>query len=107
MTRDEILNMKAGTKINQLVWWKVFDMEPMPPNNNMLLLPDYSIDISAAWDVVDKILKTFPADDIELRTTIRGWICIIGSIGVDYKSNAETAPLAICRAALIAVMEEK
>jgi hypothetical protein len=99
MERDEILNMPAGTKMNQLVWWKIFDMEPYPPNNDMLLLPDYSHEIAPAWSIIEKLVDGTP-NDFELRTTIRGWRCdlYLGS------ANAETAPLAICRAGLIAVL---
>lgn len=61
MNRDEILNMPAGTKMNQLIWWKVFDMTPAPPNNDMLLLPDYSGEISPGFCSIN-----YPLTDLRI-----------------------------------------
>ena len=103
MTRDEILNMPAGTKMNQLIWWKVFDMYPTPPNNDMKLLPDYSTDISAAWEVVDKLVRF----SITIESFPKGVLCRFFGAGSSTAGDAvgwaDTAPLAICRAALLAV----
>ena len=66
MNKDEILDMPAGKKMNQLIWWKVFDMTPMPPNNNMDLLPDYSGEMSPAWSVAERINKMIFDEQLEL-----------------------------------------
>lgn len=106
MTRDEILNMPAGKKINQLVWWKIFDMFPTPLNNDMNFLPDYSGDMNVAWSVLEKHIKT--SDSVFnpfVEKTSKGFSCSFD--GINYAWECETAPLAICRAALLAVMEAK
>ena len=109
MSRDEILNMPAGAKINQLVWWKIFDMFPTPPNNNMALLPDYSGDMNVAWSVIEKlkasgfeawlmneqVYKDFPGQVYACKLYGKGIVCFC---------LGETMPLAICRAALLAVV---
>lgn len=113
MTRDEILNMPAGTKMNQLIWWKIFDMYPTPPNNDIKLLPDYSGDMNVAWSVVEKLEKSEPETLCNIsRISENGqrdgleWHChlrCIGGNGKYFYAIADTAPLAICRAALLAV----
>lgn len=88
ITAREILNTPAGTRMNTLIWWKIFDMNPTPPNNDMLLLPDYSGDLNVAKTVSDK-MKGF----VLVRS--RGEYCC------NHIAFAETPPLAICRAALL------
>jgi hypothetical protein len=119
MNRDEILKMEAGTKMNQYIWWKIFDMEPTPPNNDMLLLSDYSGNIAAAWKVVEKlnqkgmcVLVSELVPYRQFEENLSG--CEITPLSDDeesepetIKASADTAPLAICRAALLAVMEAK
>ena len=97
MNRDEILNMPAGAKMNQLIWWKIFDMFPTPPNNDMALLPDYSGDMNVAWTIA----KKFP----EIYMEHKGKENFV-MINDDFDSAVicETMPLAICRAALLAVV---
>jgi hypothetical protein len=104
--------MKAGGKMNQLIWWKIFDMYPTPPNNDMKFLPDYSGDMNVAWSVIEKmkalgfetwimneqIYKNFPGQT---------YACKLDGNGKVYFCLGETAPLAICRSALLAVMEDK
>ena len=125
MNKDEILDMPAGKKMNQLIWWKVFDMTPMPPNNNMDLLPDYSGEMSPAWSVAERINKMIFDEQLELGRDYNNltlecvgyttgyaasFDCIIDHewyediTNYDYAARGETAPLAICRAALLAVM---
>jgi hypothetical protein len=96
MTRDEILNMPAGREMNRLVAIKV-----MGYGENPVIWARYSENITAAWQVVENVLKNTDCD-CTLKTTMRGWDC---ELYRDH-ANAETAPLAICRAALIAVMEQ-
>ena len=97
MNQQEVLNMPAGRKINQLVWWKIFDMFPTPPNNNMALLPDYSGDMNVAWTIA----KKFP--EIHMEHSEKNDFAMIGD-NFDTAVTCETMPLAICRAALLAVI---
>lgn len=65
----------------------------------------YSTDIAAAWEVVEKLNETErwptiqfgPSEDGDLRW----WVTLVNPADADV--YAETAPLAICRAALKAV----
>src|SRR5690625_1056203 len=67
-------------------------------------VPPYSKDISAAWEVAEKFHQF-----TVMRS--RGWekqyyCCIwVGITGEQWSATAKTAPLAICRASLLAVME--
>lgn len=88
MNREEILNMPAGKKINTLIWWKIFDMQPIPLNNDMDFLPDYSNDLNVAKTVSFK-MKSF----VLVRS--RGEYCC------NHIAFADTMALAICRAALL------
>jgi hypothetical protein len=77
--------------------------------------PHYSTDIAAAWEVVEKMRD--PSDDepdfwvITDAGKNHGWV--VSSYWAHHDGNidnfhvqAETAPLAICRASLLAVMQE-
>ena len=126
-TREEILNEPAGSRMN--IWiaqYKFgYDLDGKHPNLPIRFVgapPDYSFDISAAWEVVEKLvsegycpaliyddsghwalsfdgMQSFPVavggDPDEIFTT-----CFVPKI---YWCN--TAPLAICRAALLALLE--
>lgn len=73
-------------------------------------VPEYSTDIAAAWQVVEKL-------DFTIVKVDEGWM--VGKLDINAFTNdsgvvygciydpglAETAPLAICRAALLAVMD--
>ena len=74
--------------------------------------PDYSTDISAAWEVVEKLkerhgvtLSGGPNDE----GGCEGWVCSVKAFGYrrfqdqEWNAHADTAPLAICKAALQAV----
>jgi hypothetical protein len=96
MTRDEILNMPAGREMDVTIGYHVMDLVAPPE-----IYPEYSTDIAAAWEVVEQMQKNgycFDADGNALRRRIR--------FGVGQEiGEAETMPLAICRAALLAFME--
>lgn len=82
---------------------------------------DYSTDIAAAWTVVEKMSSKFEADalvtgELKVMGVYRScgqWACEIMTTHPDgdapYVMNAwgETAPLAICKAALMAMEREK
>lgn len=63
------------------------------------LLP-YSTDISAAWEVVNKIRTTEGISEVKLVTFGEGWSCVVWKDSGDIESQvAPTAPHAICLAA--------
>jgi len=126
MTRDEILSMPAGRELDALIAEKVMKITPekcdfpvftdkrdwVDPGEyfvnvpgSVTELPRYSTDIAATWEVVERLTKptSFPDIDIDLLTTVRGWLFVIKYDIAVHRANAETAPLAICRAALLAV----
>ncbi len=112
MNANEIENLPAGKKINQTIWWLIFDMSPTPLNNDINYLPDYSGDMNVAFSVVNK-LEEHP-NEILFSLTRKGstheklkWCARFREcLGYqkEFYVEAETAPLAICRAALLAVM---
>lgn len=99
MTRDEIMNMPAGREMDELIG-KIIYQDAL----SFYVLPNYSTDIRAAWDVVEKIKeKTFGVYWKD-RPDIEDWCIVLNA--VDSYSGAEavygeTFPLAICRAALL------
>jgi len=101
MTRDEILNMPAGEMMDKLICVNLFPHK----NPEYWDLLKYSTDIAAAWEVVEKMSYSF---HVEIMSDINGM-----AWGCDFKDDplhttlcvAETAPLAICRAALLTVMK--
>jgi hypothetical protein len=112
MTKDEILNLPAGEEMDTLIAERVmgfsfnkyghsFTGKGHPGWHDLNKLPNYSTDMAAAWEVVEQRQKNgycFDADGNALRRRIR--------FGVGQEiGEAETMPLAICRAALLAVME--
>ena len=105
MTKEEILKMEAGGEMNLLVHTEIMKFEYGPdftgdPHN---WTKSYSTSISAAFEIVDKL-------DACLHMTQYGpngiWTVLFCG-GSDIRAEGETAPLAICRAGLLAVMEEK
>ena len=76
-----------------------------------------SEDISAAFDVVEKMREKFRRVEVhgigQKHDTERAWVCMIeggeDAVTEHYiaEAVAETAPLAICRAALLAIGETK
>lgn len=124
MTRDEILNMPVGREMDALVaekvlgWqWQGFEGgyqrlyindgdyrrygaireggETEYTNN----LHNYSTEMGAAWDVVEKFNNQCMLNNVHGL-----WECYFPG---NVMGLAETAPLAICRAALLAVLEKE
>jgi hypothetical protein len=63
-------------------------------------LPAYSVDIAAAWEVVEKVGADLdPRNHVQISQSLqpKGWNCWIGGF---IRCNAPTAPEAICQAAL-------
>ena len=121
MNKDEILNMPAGYEINKLIainvmGWALVNNHgaaggkfwighggsfgDMPES----YLPDFSGEIAPAFSVVEKLCNENGCDIVKVckrdPELLRGeWSCIFG---LGFEAFGETAPLAICRAALLA-----
>ena len=117
MTRDEILTMPAGREMDALIGdfvlvltvdptrcpycagdlWQGKDRSRCTNCSRWLYSPykQYSDEIESAWEVIEK----FRDDSVEVVLSGRHvqWECIVG---ID-SAYAKTAPLAICRAALL------
>ena len=119
MTRDEILNMPAGREMDAILMEKLFEYSWDSSFKGgawrhadgscylQQLLPRFSTDIAAAWEVVEKLCDETGCDIVKVckrdPELLRGdWSC---NFGRGFEAFGETAPLAICRAALLAVME--
>jgi hypothetical protein len=127
MTRDEILNMPASREMDALVAEKVMEFGVMrwinhPTYDPKIItpvemeLPHYSTDISAAWQVLEQLRDPSESEpdfwSITDAGIEQGWI--VENIWAHHDGDipnfavqAETAPLAICRAALLAVLEKQ
>ena len=121
MTRDEILNMPAGREMDKLIAEKIFGWSDFgsfedggisgkDKDGDGWILPYYSIGIAAAWEVVEKFM---PYKSPSLYVVGTMWFCffalktgegLFASTNV-LEAKAPTAPLAICRAALLAMIE--
>lgn len=131
MTRDEILNMPAGREMDELIATKwmllpVREMRgaPCPYCRSDMRFTgtrswcsdcrewrhspykNYSYEIESAWEVVEKLCNETGCDVVKVckrDPELYGeWSC---NFGRGFEAFGETAPLAICRAALLAVME--
>ena len=127
MTRDEILNMPAGREMDTLIAQKVMGWSADPEGYWLNKKENYddtgwglidqdktthhpssrrfcpSTDIAAAWMVVEKFysmsLNKYSGGD-EWRVYL---VTERDGANVDAHAEADTAPLAICRTALLAV----
>jgi hypothetical protein len=107
--RDEILAMEPGRELDALVAEKVMGLKSIAPNSAMdgeypVWIPAYSIDIAAAWQVVERMGRTW---DMYLSRHYSGrWTCTFDRHGnyLETTVKAGSAPEAICKAALLAVM---
>jgi hypothetical protein len=105
MTNQEIDPMPAGIEIDTLVAERVMGYSGRPSN--------YSEDIAAAWEVVEKMRMDFKfliGDEGEASIDKRRICCDLSALskkGLSGNARAETAPLAICRAALKTVQDRE
>jgi hypothetical protein len=96
--------MKAGRELDALIQQEVFKRPTFHGNKEWftesdltsirILIPRYSTNIADAWLVVEK----YP-DGVEILKCPDGYICYIYT-DEEYRTEAETAPLAICKVAL-------
>lgn len=109
MNKEQILEMKPGRELDALVAEKVthFVSLTTAPNfeGTFGYLPPYSTDIVAAWEVANRYWS------FDLRKGPDGQLWtfrIIDDEGdIVALSSCETAPLAICRAALLDVLKKE
>lgn len=114
MTHAEIMAARAGRQLDAAVAEKVMGWDPHQlrgqPNKDLYKDPCWgsywcpSTDIAAAWEVVEKIRLDHDWA-LELDSLHTGWRVILYHAGQKpmVTQHAETACLAICRAALLAV----
>lgn len=99
--------MTAGRALDALIATKV--MHDIP--GQALGPRHYSTDIAAAWEVVEKLrtlafvsIGTANGELMPNGLPERLWVCTLSCLGDDVHSHiegeADTAPLAICRASL-------
>lgn len=135
MTREEVLGMEAGRELDQLVAEKIMEIDlirMVHPDEYVTMEmaidagdrslagslyrqaefeqiepPPFSTSIEAAWEVVKKLKNDFIFD----LSFSDKWCCQflkfheeIGEVD-EYIATSETAPEAIVKAALLAVME--
>ena len=113
MKLSKILEMEAGPDLNWLVHRVVFD-KTMSMVISKDDIPDYSRGIAAAWLVVEKIMS------MGYRYAMRGnfdgdglhWAAFDHQAWADanplfQSPMCHSLPLAICYAALIAILKEK
>lgn len=118
MTHDEILNMEAGREMDALVaekvmGWREYDYKFYSSweiaEGVFRRMSEFqpSIDIASAWEVVEKIRTTIihglpVCPNIVYHHSIPAWHCELFNNMWMRQADADTAPLAICRAALLA-----
>jgi len=129
MNREEILAMPAGRDLDALIaenvmGWKDrgigYSFEDNINGYECVLyidkdkLPHYSTDIAAAWQVIEWLEKntTEKYNSPSLFSVPHGWSMVLYEKRDNHApawldAFAPTAPLAICRAALLAVMESQ
>ena len=124
MTKDEILNMPAGREIdaevavNVMGWTHVAskthcgyspDYEGerraylWPARLGAKPVPHYSTSIDAAWDVVEKDFGQLTLWRSRAKPELVKVDFCVGD--EHYEAYAPTAPIAICRAALLTTLE--
>ena len=123
MTKDEILKMPAGREMDALIAKHVMGTSPRivkreyssgfelisqdwkeVVDRELAAMRHYSTDIAAAWQVVEKIPGAVSLQRMDSGASWRAWYQPTpGSFSA--WTQSETAPLAICHAALLAMME--
>jgi len=118
MTSEEILAIPAGPEMDELIAKYVMKLERTKPgqwresvdwwvNGLPSECPDYSTDISAAWEVVEKMSSKFIGLH-KMKFAEGKWFALyLDKSNDDCEEivEAETPMLAICLAALLSVEE--
>jgi hypothetical protein len=112
MNREEILNMPAGIEMDAMIGAKIFGIKQEEHSwsdlsGNQVTLGYFSTDIAAAFEVVEKLCRENGCDVVKVckrDPELWGeWSC---NFGLGAEAFADTAPLAICRAALLTITKE-
>lgn len=114
LTREQVLAMKPGRELDALVAGKVMGYTThgqfREKNGVRVMIDRYSADIAAAWEVVEKSIN-WGGMEIGCYGNANGkWFVAStyttnAKIGKSVSATAHTAPEAICKAALLAVMD--
>lgn len=110
LTREEILAMEPGDKLDEWVALKIMGFEKSNLRDGWVRVgalatypKRYSKDISAAWEVLNKMIEKGAEVNVGFYEQ---WDCSIDyPIDCNWRETAKTAPEAICKAALLAVLE--
>lgn len=118
MTKEEILSLKAGKELNikvaEAVMKKKYTEDEtfgdMEINNERVYghLQPYSEDISAAWQVIERMKGYNPRIAFDIHS--QKWEATFNICEANFSCPvvlAVTAPEAICKAALLALLEIK
>lgn len=112
MGKEEILAMEVGLDLDKLVWTTVFG-RTLPEMVFRSDVPQYSVDIVAAWQVVERLAEENLFRSIDYLHTQHwrdgkgDWRCrVVCGVKIEF-AVAKEAPEAICKAALLAGEEKK
>ena len=110
MNKEEILNLKPGRDMDALIAEYVFKWgkdkiyhELKMVRHDLSYLPYYSINIRSAWTVIEKLVEQ--GEFINIMPTADGY-----NIQYDYEReiiNAKTASEAICKVALLIILDKE
>lgn len=115
MTREEILakwdSMKPHER-NDLIFYDVLDRMPLDTAPNEFggfgTIPRYTQDLSAAWEVVEKLKESHLYTDIRTCADFYEVWITDHATGNESETYAHPRlPEAICKAALLAVMDQE
>lgn len=100
---DQEINEAVGKKLGYS--WPPIPVYDTSTGETKTIWPNYSTDISAAWEIVDLLHKKWVFVSVE--ASFRGWRCLLNSGWFTELQNersidasADTAPMAICLAFL-------
>lgn len=100
------MTVGPGRELDALVAEKVMGWSSEELDEDVgICVPRYSTDISAAWEVVEKLGEKFEQFDLQFGWNTGRFVCGFGSFGTSRFESTPTefAPHAICLAALRAV----
>jgi hypothetical protein len=118
MTREEILNIPAGREMDKLIAERITKLKGIKWSSycpidwiyhhagglGWSVIPFYSTNISAAWQVVEKLNEKWSVRVISYyQSDCLANIWDVKNFDKSYMARADTVPLALCRAALLAV----
>lgn len=124
LMRKRILNMEPGPELDALVAEHIFKWNEAKRKTGTCLCgrdewceicrpshshSRYSTDIKEAWQVVEELLPKMVDSFLIGRYVLNNWVATLTVSAENekaYQVKANTAPEAICKVALLAVMED-